>query len=123
MFVLLFGRLEEQDLERRFQLLNKELRDMMEVEGTILFASPLWRKANGIDEIKKHNGCQFCIYTKKKKMFHRPLVFLLLFFLGCAEWQKSQAHKVREQLLLQELVSLVDQRDELVHNIDAKERR
>ncbi|XP_063042437.1 EH domain-binding protein 1-like protein 1 isoform X11 [Engraulis encrasicolus] len=83
---------EEQDLERRFELLKGELHDLMAIE------------------------------VRRCRLWFELLKRELQEIVAEQDWKKTQAHKHREQLLLQELVSLVNQRDELVHDMDAKER-
>lgn len=61
---------KEDDLERRFELLNEELRTILAME----------------------------------------------------DWQKTEEQKLRENLLLGELVNIVNKRDELVHHLDSQEK-
>lgn len=53
-------------------------------------------------------------------MFFVPEV--RLFLVLNSDWQKTEAQKHREQLLLDELVILVNKRDALVRDLDAQEK-
>jgi hypothetical protein len=50
------------------------------------------------------------------------LAVKLLFIQTVSEWQKTEEQKLRENLLLDELVTIVNKRDELVHHLDSQER-
>lgn len=45
-----------------------------------------------------------------------------LFLFGCTEWQKTDEHERREKLLLDELVIVVNKRDEIVQTLDTEEK-
>ena len=49
---------------------------------------------------------------------NNQLIHSLIF----ADWQKTEAQKRRERLLLDELVAVVNKRDELVQDLDSQER-
>ncbi len=39
-----------------------------------------------------------------------------------SEWQKTESQKKREKLLLDDLVAIVNKRDELVQHLDSQEK-
>lgn len=81
-------------------------------------------------------GTSFCglsilissVFVSSAMMTHFPaisdimLAVMLLIIQTVAEWQKTEEQKLRENLLLDELVTIVNKRDELVHHLDSQER-
>lgn len=90
--------MEEQDLERRFELLSRELRAMLAIEGK-RWGPRGWGPGQGRGGVTPDPPPP-----------------------SPSDWLKTTAQQHREQLLLEELVSLVNQRDELVRDLDHKER-
>lgn len=46
----------------------------------------------------------------------------LRLILSVEEWRKTEDQRAREQMLLEELVQIVNKRDELVHHLDTQEK-
>ncbi|MBN3279424.1 EHBP1 protein, partial [Polyodon spathula] len=96
---------------------NKEEEDAMMQEWFMLVnkKNALIRRQNQLSLLKKEKNMFFYNYRCNKCVFSH-FVFLL-------DWQKTEAQKRREQLLLDELVILVNKRDALVRDLDAQEKQ
>ncbi|CAG2100892.1 unnamed protein product [Medioppia subpectinata] len=55
-------------------------------------------------------------------MVRRPVIHQLRVCDSNTYWQKTESQKQREKLLLEELVTIVNKRDELVQHLDTQEK-
>lgn len=66
-----------------------------------------------------------CYFSEKESDLERRYKMLndeLQKILSLEEWQKTEEQRAREKLLLDELVQIVNKRDELVHHLDTQEK-
>ncbi|PIK49773.1 putative EH domain-binding protein 1-like isoform X1 [Apostichopus japonicus] len=118
---------EEGQIDNRAGFVEKELRKVMEKDPgsdsevhlmqewfeLVNKKNALIRRQEQLNVMEKEQDLE-----RKYELLKRELTIMM----AIEDWQKTEQERHREQLLLDEMVIMVDKRNELVEQLDAQER-